>query len=233
MLGGHAASLHLEFLQRIRKGHLHAHAGNKIDMSGAIQTIVHAVAQSACDRDVIHAREILRERRIRHDGAAGQRDQIGHLASVERQLQNSRILDNLAHTGASRFHQSRVCLNLDLLSDLTDVKDHVDHRIAVDLQHNSSLYKRTKSRQSRLQPIGTKRQVWQHVQSGLIANRVSTDTRVRLRHCDFRARQHSPALIPDRAADLSCRLRPDERGTKNGSQRSHRQTLYDTLHTVF
>src|SRR5438876_4207302 len=168
MLRSHTAGLDLQFLKRIGKRHLHAGSADEVDMPCAIERVFHAETQSTCRRNVIRSGEIFWHGNIGLNRGAGKRDQVCHVSSVERQLEDSRILDNLADARASRLYESGVRLDLDLFTDLADFKNQVDDRIAVDLQNNSRLKKAPKSRQSRLEPVRTDCQIGKYVQSGLI-----------------------------------------------------------------
>ena len=80
---------------------------------------------------------------------ARKRYQIRHIATIERQIENALGLDDLTNARSSRFNQRRVRLNLDRFTHLADLQRHIDNRITVDLQHNSSLCKCAKARESR------------------------------------------------------------------------------------
>src|SRR5436190_7397893 len=78
---------------------------------------------------------------IRHSWSrqSGQENELGHLASVQRQLENALIVHDGSHAGVSRFNQSSVGADLDRLSNLTDLEDGINGGVAIDLKHDSSL----------------------------------------------------------------------------------------------
>ena len=87
-------------------------------------------------------------------------------------------------------------------------QDRVDHRIAVDLEHNSALHERAKTRKSGLQAIRPNGKVRQNVRAGLVRNCGPAYSRVRLSCTNFNAGQYGTALILHAAGNLGCCLRP-------------------------
>ena len=146
VLRSHTAGFDLQFLKRIRKRHLHAGSADKIDVPGSIQRVFHSETQSTCGRNVIRSGEIFRHGNVGLNGCAGKSDQVRDVSTVQRQFEDSRILDNLTDTRAPRLDKSGIRLYLDLFAHLTDFKNQVDDRVAVHLQHNSGLNKGPKSR---------------------------------------------------------------------------------------
>ena len=221
---GAAADFHLKLLERIREREWHLRVVIRIVMHGSVQGIHHSELQSASDGDKISCSTRTPNKTARYracnplDSGARDCDQVGDPAPLQRQFQNPLVLDDRTHSRAPRFHERGIGLHLDLFGDLTDLQNRVDHRVAVDLQDNSGLYKRTKTEQCRFKSIRTQRQVRQNVGSGLIRDGSSGDARIGLRCCHFHTRQHRPTLISNGAADLRRRLRPD---APAGHRRSH------------
>src|SRR5262249_30678409 len=156
----------------------------------------------------------------RNNGAAGKRDQIGHVAAVERQFENPLILDHLADAYASCFNQRGIGLNLNLLADLSNFEDRIYHRRGIYLQNNSRLHERTEARYRRFQAIGPRAEMRQHVAACFVRYSRPRDTRVCLCGSYFHTRQYRTALIPGRAADLRSCLRPDTPATENHNEDS-------------
>ena len=173
-------------------------------MRCAVQQECHAVGQAARDRDA--------DRRITPhkttdaaDGrGSGKDNQIGDLAAVQRQLHHAKVIHHLADTGGPSFHQRRVRLNLDLVGNLADFENRIDHRVGADLQHDPRLDKRAESGKSRLQPVRTNRKVRECVRAGFVCHDAALQSRLDLCRGDFHAGQYCACLIPDRAADLRC-----------------------------
>ena len=136
------------------------------------------------------------------DSRTDRQNQLGRVASIQRQFQDSLRFHSLADTNGSGLHKRRVGLNLDLLGTLTHFERHVNDRIAVYLQHDSGLYERPEAGQSCFQFVRTQRQVRQNIHAGFVADGASSDSCFDLRCCDFNARQHCTARILHGAADL-------------------------------
>jgi hypothetical protein len=93
------------------------------------------------------------------NGCAGKRDQVRYRSAVQRQFQNSLVLDHRAHGRTARFDLRQIRLYLDLFCDLADLEYHVDDGIAVHLQVYTGLHECAESRQRCLEPIRTQREV--------------------------------------------------------------------------
>ena len=85
---------------------------------------------------------------------ARQGDQIGNITPVERQFQNTLILDDLADADVSCFDHRRVRLHFNLFSNLADFESWINYRVAVYLEDDSGLYVSAESRQSSFDAIG-------------------------------------------------------------------------------
>ena len=190
LLDAGAAGIDLELLQRIREGERIRPATARVGEARTVQTVIGGVTQTA--RYLEHRLRMkvntLATRGNRHLGCcAGEGNQIGHIAPVERQLDNPLVIDHLADRQVPHLHSDRVGLYLDRLADLAHVEHNVDHRAAVDLQQNAGLHKSAETGQRRLQSIGTERQVRHHVQARLIGDRHAADAGVCLCCGDFHA----------------------------------------------
>ena len=137
-----SSGLHLKFLECVRKGHGHISVRVRIEVSSAIKRVIQPGGQSAGNgyvspRKRIAASSAIQRRRRRR--RSGKRNQFDDSPSIQRQFQNTGVLDHLADSRVARFYQGCVRLNLHLLADLSHFQNDVDHRAAVDLQHNSRL----------------------------------------------------------------------------------------------
>ena len=107
--GAHTAGLHLELLQCIRKRHWHRGPVIPVVVHRPIQGIHHAEILSTGYGDERTGRcsliPALGGGFSRLDCSARERDQVGDLPPLQRQLQNSLILHNLTHCRASRVHE--------------------------------------------------------------------------------------------------------------------------------
>src|SRR5262245_7857920 len=70
---------------------------------------------------------------------SGKLDEVRRIASVQRQLKNPLVLDDLSNTCGACLHEPCIGLNLNRFRDLTYLQHRIDDRIAVDLQNDSRL----------------------------------------------------------------------------------------------
>ena len=154
---------------------------------------------------------------------AGKKHQLGHLPPVQRQLQYPLVVQQRSNTCVPCFHQRCIRLYFDSLGDASHFQDRVDHRVRIDLQHDSGLNKRPEPRQAGFEPIGSHLEALQCIVSGLIGYGSSGDSRGRLGCGHFDARQNGAALVGDPAINLRCRLCPDYGRRQDQQQRYHQR----------
>ena len=131
---------------------------------------------------------VVARRGSRPDRSAGQRNQVGDVAAVERQLEDALVFHDLTDADVPGFHQRRAGLDLHRLGKLAKLEDDVDGGTAIDLQHDAGLHIRPEPRQRRFQSVRANGQIRQHIGAPLIRDRGAHDTGVRLRHGDVNAR---------------------------------------------
>src|SRR5439155_2353625 len=188
MLSGQPASLHLELLKRIGKWQRQSLTVVRVEVADSVQAIRRSEAQAAGCRYDQPVGETPVSCRIQQDGRASQKDQLGSVASVERQFQDPLVLDELPNADVPRLDRDSVGLYLDRVRHLAHLQYWVDYCTAVDLQDNASLHVSPEPGQSSLQPIRSEHQVRQDIGSGFICESVSPDPGVGLRRRDFHAR---------------------------------------------
>ena len=150
ILSGYRTGFYFEFLQRVGEWQRQRLIAVWIVMDSAVQQKCESVIRSAADRnDVgrIVSRSVLTSPTY---SGARKDDELRHLTPIERQFHDAHIIDDLAHSRASRLDERRVRLDLDGLGNLTHLQHDVDDRIGIDLQHDSRLRKRTETRQASL-----------------------------------------------------------------------------------
>jgi hypothetical protein len=175
----------------------------------AVHDVADAVGLPARDRDggrrkVLVGVEIPGRRRR---GEPREEDQLGHLASVERQLDDALVIDDLADARAVSFDGRRVAGHRHLLRHVADPQRHVDHWIRADLEHDTVLDIGVEARQRHLELIGADGQVREHVPAVMGRDRYSSLSRVRLGHADLGAGDRRAARISDNARELGARDR--------------------------
>ena len=185
----HCAGLNLEFLESVRKWQRQAQTVVGILPDGTIQQIRHAVAVAARHR--YHDRGIVSYRIhrtlsgiVRH---AGQEDQFVRIASVERHLRDLLIRDDLPDGRSTRFNQSGVRCNFNLLRGLADLKHDVDQRAGIDLKDNTSLQVGPEAGQSGFEHIRSDGQTGEDIVACLIRDGRPLAAGRGLSNCDLDA----------------------------------------------
>ena len=207
------AGLDLELLQGIRKRHRQTHVVVRIVVGCSVEQVYQAVTRSTghgnrgCriipDSGIVGVNTTLvRDSRKQY--------QLGDLPAIEGQFQHTDVIDHLTDGRGPRFNQGGIGLDLDGFGHLADLEHRIDHRIVVDLEHNSGLRIRAESRQRGFQSIWANRQVRQYIGSGFIGQRAAFQTGVGLGHADFHTGQNCSAWILDRSADRRRRLCPND-----------------------
>ena len=147
MRGRQATGFHLELLQGVRKRKRQAQIVIAIGVQRAVKRIGDATRETAGHSDVRLVLHAPGRRHGRLDSRACQRDQFGHIPSIQGQFENPLRFHKLAHTHAPRFNERCVGLHLHSFRNLPDFERDIDHRIRVDLQHNPGPGECSKSRQ--------------------------------------------------------------------------------------
>ena len=163
-----------------------------------------AAGYGNCDGRII-PNAVIRHAWIRH---SRQENKLGHLASVQRQLQNTLIVHDGPHAGVSRFNQSSVGAYLDRLSNLTDLEDGINGGVAIDLKHDSSLHVSAEARQRCFDHVRPERKIGKHVAPVLARYCGPHRAGGGLSGLDLDAGQDGSAGVFHDAGDLSRRLRP-------------------------
>ena len=211
VLGGQPAGGHLELLQRIGEGEREVRVVIRIVVHGPVEGVRHAGPQPAGDGDghrlvaVPVATDLARV-----DGRSGEDDQVGHLAPLERELQNLRLAGHLADARALHVHQRRGRFHRDRFLERAEPERHIDDRRAADLQHEARPDVGLEPGQRYVQLVGPQGQVRHDVSAGPIGHHGARDPRVGLCCGDGDPWQHAATVIGHRAAELSRRLRPGD-----------------------
>ena len=102
-----AARRHAELLHRIRERQRQAAGVLRVVVHGAVEDVGDAGVHAARDRDADTALKILRVGPAGDEGGARQHDEVGHLASLERQRHDPLLLDDRADAGAPHVDDGR------------------------------------------------------------------------------------------------------------------------------
>ena len=150
---------------------------------------------------------------------AGEHDQVGDLASLQRKLQDVLVGDDRADARASDVDERCRGFDGDRLLQRADAEHRIDGRRRAHLEHDARLHVGPESLKRDLELVRPDRQVRQEVAPRVIAHGRANETRLGLRRGDGHAGQHGAAFIADRTAQLRCRLRP---GGARGQQKDQR-----------
>ena len=97
-------------------------------MIGAVQRVIQSSAQSARNGNITSRKwiSVAAGHRSCRRRCSGEREQFDDLPAIQWKIQDAGVLDDLADTDASRFHQSGIRLYFDLLAHLSDFEDRID-----------------------------------------------------------------------------------------------------------
>ena len=209
------ARLDAELLERIGERHGEVEVRARIVVARAIHHVHRAAGRTARDRNR-HRRIVAARgetaRRIDRD-AGREQQQVGDLASIERQLQHALVVNQLANARAPRFDHRRIRLHGNLLRHGAEREHDVDRRRRVDGQHDTRLDIRTKTLERGFEPIRTDREVRYHVAAAFVRYGRPREAGRGLRDGDRHAWKHAAGIVLHGARDL-CRgsgLRGGER----------------------
>jgi hypothetical protein len=125
----------------------------------SVERVRHAELQPAGDGNVHAALEVPAVRPVGLDRRAGEDDEVGDLAALERQLHDPFLIDDGADAGAADVHERRRAFDGYGLLDVAQGERDIDRRPRIDLQHDAGLHVGAEPLQRDLQLVGTDRQV--------------------------------------------------------------------------
>ena len=207
-VGGKAARRHLEFLERIRERQRQNGVALRFVVRRTVQRIGDAKWQAAANRDEHAALDAARGRGAGLHSGAGEHDQVGDLASLQRQLQNGFVVDDRADARAADVDERRRGLHRHRFLQRANGQHRVHGRCAAHLQDDARLHVRPESLERDLEPVGPGRKVRQQVAAGFIGHGRASETGVGLCGGNGYTGQHGAAFIANRPTQLRCRLRP-------------------------
>src|SRR5262245_7004474 len=160
ILRGQSIHFNFELLKRVRERQRQIQIVFRIAVRPSVQQVVQAAVHSAADLN--HNGGIVSDTRIKRvvrcrNRSPSEKDQLRWITAIQRQLQNTLVVDDISHAGTARFGKSGIGLDFHLVRDLSDFKDGIHDRIRSNLQNDSGLYVRLKTRQSsldRVRPYG-------------------------------------------------------------------------------
>ncbi len=201
-------------------------------MRRTVERVGHAERQAATDRDEHAARHAAGGGGAGLDGGAGEHDQVGDLAALQRQLQDRLVVHDRADARAADVDERRRGLHGDRLLERAHGERRIDRRRPAHLQDDARLHVGPESLERDLEPVGPGRKVRQHVAARVIGHGRANEARVGLRHGDGHAGQHGAAFVANRTTQLRCPLRPRGADGQQKDQCAVRTGVHPSLHEV-
>ena len=232
VLGVGAARGDAELLHRVGKRQRETGSVLGVVVQRAVQQIRHTERQPAGDGDVHATLEAAVVRPSHVDRGARLEDQVGDLASLQRQLDNALLLDDLADACALRVHERRRRLDGNRLGQLAQSKGDVDRRRRGHLQDDARLDIGAEAREHDLEPVRPDGQVRQDVRPAVVGHGGPRETGIRLNDGHGDSWQHAAAVIRHPAAQLCGRLSVGNRARQEQHHYANRATSQNTTHTL-
>ena len=186
-----AARFDFNLLQRVGKRQRKVGPVVRVVVHRAVQREGQAERLPARHRDPRAARHALIARHPDLNGPPTEGDQVGDLSSVQWQLEDALVLDDLADAGIARLHHRGVRLDRHAFFELSHFQDDVDDRARIDLEHDPGLHEGSKAGQGNLQAIRSEREVRQNIRARAIGHAAARRAGLRLRRGDRHTRQHA------------------------------------------
>ena len=138
---------------------------------------------------------------------------IPPIAGIARLNERSRRFDRHRFLHVAKLHRDR------------------DHRVAVDLQHDSGLRKGAEAREHRLEAVRSERQIQQHIRTRFIGHRFATETGLSLYCADGNARKNAATRIDHSSVDLGGSLSPPVGGTQEQDHNNADERARNAIHS--
>ena len=164
--------------------------------------------------------------------AGRERGELQVAASVERQLDDALVVDDLTDRAVLGGEQRRAAGHLDRLVDGAGFEREVGARHLLHLQHQTAPRLGLEPLQLDDDGVGRRRQRRHRIDAGFVADHVPRGTGGRVGDADRRARDNAARRVGDRPGDLARAL-----GERDGRQRQEhhdaaRQSRQACLHTI-
>ena len=205
------AGLHTELLHRVGERQRQVDAVIPVVVHRAVQQILHTELLAAGDRDAAALGQTAARGVASIHRPTSQEDEGGHVAALERQRLDLLVVDDLSDGRVARLDERCGRCHGYRFPDRADLQRHGDHRIAVDLQHDTGAHIRAEAGECHFEAIRSRRQVGQCVRPCLIGHNLTAEAGVGLCSGDGRARQDAAARVRDGPVDLRRGLGPRRR----------------------
>ena len=126
----------------------------RVVVQRAIQEVRHAELHPAANGNVHAALKTAVVRPPHFNGATGEDDQVGHLTSLERQLDDALLLNHFADAGALCVDERRSGLDGDRLGQLTEPQRDIDRGRRAHLEDDARLREGSEPGEHCFEPVG-------------------------------------------------------------------------------
>ena len=201
VLSGQGAGFHLKFLQGVWKRERQILIAERVVVRAAIQPVGHRAGHAAGDRRR-SLRGIRTAERPAFTSAARKKQQIGHLAAIQGQIDHALLVDHLADARVLGLHHRRRGFHQYLFIDCANPERHINGGIAVHLQRDASLYVPAKASLSDLELIRPDGQLRDDITAVGPGSGGTADSSGGLGSLHFRARHSGTGGILDGTFDL-------------------------------
>ena len=228
------AGFRLEFLQRVGERQRQVQVVARVVVHRAIEHVAHAERQPAGQRIGLGAaaaahgaaREGLHLRHRRRQIL----QQVGGVASVQRQVEDPLVVHHLADAEAARLDHLRVGLDGDGFGDLAERQGDRHDRVAVHLQHDARLHGGPEPLQRHFELVGADRDAGKRERAGLVGDDLALEPGIGLGRADRRPGKDAAARIFDGTGDLGGGLGQQAGGRQNDEGTTTHEIAQKTLH---
>ena len=148
--------------------------------------------------DVLAARQVAAIQGHGGGAGAGQRQQLGGVAAVQRQVDHALLLiDDLRHGVLLGFHHGRIGFHLDAFGYRAELHRHINRDVGRHLQNDAGLHVGLKTFRRHFQPVVTNRQVRHRIAAGSIGHGVADLTLIHFGRFHLSARDSLAARVGD------------------------------------
>ncbi len=157
--------------------------------------------------------------------------QLNGVATLERQRLDLFVIDDRADGRIARLDERRGRFDRHRFLHAAQLQRDRDHRVAVDLQHDSGLREGAEAGEHGLEAIRSERQIQQSIRTGLIGHRFATETGLGLYRADGNARENAATRIDDSSVDLGGSLSPPVGGTQEQDHNNADERARNAIHS--
>ena len=223
VLRGEAARRDAELLERVGKRQREIDVLLRVVVRGAVERVADAGRQAAGHGNPDAPRRGAVRGFGRLHRRAREHEQVGDLASLQRELDDPLLLDHRADARAAHVHDRRRGFHRHGFFERAERERRVHRRRRAHLQHEPRLHVGAETLQRNLEAIRAGRQVRDQIGAGIVGDDRARQAGGRLHHRHGGARQHGAARVGHASVDLGGgELCPRGRGGQESREKSGR-----------